>query len=216
MKYSAIIVAAGKGSRSGLSINKVYSLLAQRRVLEYSLELFLSDPDCCQVVCVVNIEEFNKYFPMKYDQKIVLAQGGTTRQQSVLNGMAAVTQDVVMIHDGARPYVSVDIIQRCKEVLAHHEAACVCMPCVDTIKQGNGRIETTLDRSLLYVAQTPQCFHSDNYFKHACLAMRQNVSVTDDCSIMEWAGCDDIAIVQGSSLNVKLTWPDDFNPKNKR
>lgn len=215
MKYSAVIVAAGKGSRSGLQMNKVYSMLDGRCVLEHSLDIFLNDSDCTQVICVVDVADFYHYLPHKQNQKIILASGGTTRQQSVLNGIAPVLEDVVMIHDGARPFITQEIIDRCKTLMSSHEAVCTCMPCTDTIKIGQSTIQSTLDRSTLVVAQTPQCFHTQQYYQLALKAMEENINVTDDCSILEWAGCKDIVVALGSSKNIKLTWPSDFEPEKK-
>lgn len=210
MKYSAVIVAAGKGSRSGLSINKVYSKINDKYVIQHSMDLFLNDPDCDQVIVVVNVNEFNTYFPHYYDQRVIVVKGGATRQHSVLNGVCACTNELVMIHDGARPFITQTIVDNCKQALQSHDSALVCMPCADTIKYGVDKIEKTLDRSTLYIAQTPQCFHTTQYLMAAKQAIDDGVSVTDDCQVMELYGSDDIAIVTGSSKNVKLTWPTDF------
>lgn len=209
--YSAVIVAAGKGSRSGLTMNKVYAPLEGRCVLEHSLSVFQNDPDCGQIIVVCDIDDFKHHMGPIEDGRIILAKGGPTRQQSVLNGVSAAIYDTVLIHDGARPYIDQTILDRCKQALATHESALVCMPCIDTIKYGHDHIEKTLDRSLLYVAQTPQCFHTRSYMDCAISIMNQGITVTDDCQIMELSDHDDIAIVQGSSKNVKLTWPADFN-----
>lgn len=210
-KYSAVIVAAGKGSRSGLTMNKVYAPLGESCVLQHSLNVFLNDQDCGQIIVVCDINDYYRYMGMVEDGKIILAKGGSTRQESVLNGVSAAIYDTVMIHDGARPYIDQAMLDRCKDALLTHESALVCMPCIDTIKYGHDHIEKTLDRSLLYVAQTPQCFHTSVYMDCAISILNQGIAVTDDCQIMELCGHDDIAIVQGSSKNVKLTWPSDFN-----
>ena len=210
-QYSAVIVAAGKGSRSGLTMNKVYAPLDDKCVLQHALDVFLNDPDCGQIIIVCDIHDYYHYMGMVENGRIILAKGGSTRQHSVLNGVSAAIYDTVMIHDGARPYINQQILDRCKKALATHESALVCMPCIDTIKYGHDHIEKTLDRSLLYVAQTPQCFHTSIFMDCAINIMNQGINVTDDCQIMELCGHDDIAIVQGSSKNVKLTWPSDFN-----
>lgn len=210
-QYSAVIVAAGKGSRSGLGMNKVYAPLNGKCVLQHSLDVFLNDPSCGQIIVVCDIEDYHHYMGSVEDGRIILAKGGSTRQHSVLNGVCAAIYDTVMIHDGARPYIDQTIIDRCKQALLTHESALVCMPCIDTIKYGHDHIEKTLDRSLLYVAQTPQCFHTSVYMDCAIAIMEKGIAVTDDCQIMELCGHDDIAIVQGSSKNIKLTWPSDFN-----
>lgn len=209
--YSAVIVAAGKGSRSGLTMNKVYAPLDNTCVLQHSIDVFKHDTDCGQIIIVCDIADYYHYMPSVDDGRILLAKGGTTRQHSVLNGVCAAIYDTVMIHDGARPFIDQSMIDRCKQALTMHESALVCMPCIDTIKYGHDHIEKTLDRSLLYVAQTPQCFHTKVYLDRAIDIMNQGISVTDDCQIMELSGHDDIAIVRGSSKNIKLTWPTDFD-----
>lgn len=210
MKYSAIVLAGGVGTRSGLKINKVYSEYNNKVILNYSIDLFLKDKDCGQVIVVCNKDDFNKYSKCPLTSRLILAYPGNTRQESVLHGMAAVVNDYVMIHDGARPFIDERIINDCKQSLMIHKAVLVAMPCSDTIKYGHEYIEKTLDRSLLYVAQTPQCFHTSFYYDLAIKAYKDNINVTDDCSIVEIYSKENIAIVKGSNKNIKLTWPEDF------
>lgn len=210
MEYSAVITAAGSGTRMQLGYNKVYYRLDGKTILERSLETFLNDEDCKQIVIVTDCVTYHKELPHMLQGKIVLCEGGETRQESVSNGVAAALCDVVMIHDGARPYVSKENIDALKETMKEEEACCLMVPCKDTIKVvKDGYIEETLVRDALRAAQTPQVFKTDLYLSCVEKAKQDNFVATDDCSLVEKYSDVKIKVVEGSYENLKVTTPED-------
>jgi 2-C-methyl-D-erythritol 4-phosphate cytidylyltransferase/2-C-methyl-D-erythritol 2,4-cyclodiphosphate synthase len=140
--------------------------------------------------------------------------GGATRQRSVLNGLRALQPETparVLIHDGARPFVTADILDRVLEALDRAPAAIAALPVADTLKRAgaDGRIAATIDRAGLWRAQTPQGFRYDAILAaHEAAAAAGRGDLTDDAAVAEWAGLA-IELVQGSEANVKLTTAED-------
>ena len=213
MKYSALIVAAGSGSRMNLGYNKVYARLKDgRTIVETTVDVFLNDPDCGQIVVVTDPGEFRKNYTKRHDGRIVLCQGGSTRQESVNNGLAAVMLDTVMIHDGARPFLDQDSLNRLKNAMETEDAALLCVACKDTIKKAddNGYIVETYERSTLRSAQTPQAFRTSVIMDAMEKAIADGYTGTDDCSLVERYSSVRIKAVEGSYGNFKVTTPEDL------
>lgn len=213
MKYSAVIVAAGRGSRMNLGYNKVYAPLADgRTILQHTMGVFLDDPDCTQIVVVTEADDFSEMIRGIWPARTVLVSGGATRQESVSNGLMAVKEQMVMIHDGARPYLPAECLAALKEAMASEQAACLMVPCKDTISiVRDGYIAETLSRSELRAAQTPQVFATD--LIRACMrqAMRDGYTGTDDCSLVRRYSGAAIRAVDGSYANFKITTPEDLH-----
>ncbi len=210
MKYDAVIVAAGSGSRMGLGYNKVYYRPDQETVLEKTIHVFDGDDDCAHIIVVTDTEDYREIIG-EAAGKIVLTEGGNTRQQSVANGLALVREAHVMVHDGARPYLSKDLLQRLKQALQEDDAVCPMIPVKDTIKiVRDGYIQETIPRSLLFAAQTPQCFRTE--LLCACMekAQRDGYTGTDDCDLVEHFSDIKIRAVEGEYRNIKLTTPEDL------
>lgn len=211
MNYSALVVAAGSGTRMKLGFNKVYMRMKNGKcLLEETLSIFMNDPACSQIVVVTDPMAFRKEIGTECVGKIVLVKGGATRQESVHNGLMAVLEDVVFIHDGARPFLSRDALCRLKECMLIEKAALLCVPCKDTIKKvKDGYIEKTYDRATLVSAQTPQAF--DTSLMISCMekAMMEGFTGTDDASLVERYSNVKIAIVEGDYANLKITTPED-------
>ena len=212
MKYSAVIVAAGKGSRMQLGYNKVYAPLADgRAILAHTMDVFAKDEDCTQIVVVTEPEAFLHMRQGQWPSKTVVAAGGRTRQESVNNGLMAVKEEIVMIHDGARPYLDRDSLAALKRVMETEQAACLAVPCKDTIAVvKDGYIAEALDRNVLRAAQTPQVFRTELIRKCMFRSLQENYTGTDDCSlVMKWSDVR-IAVVEGSYTNKKITTPEDL------
>lgn len=213
MNYSVIILAAGKGSRTNLDYNKVfYTFENGQTVLDKSLSVFLSDADCKQVVLVC--AEYEKEYVKEnysYDSRIQIISGGATRQDSVYNGLQVVCEDYVMIHDGARPFVQKEWVENLKHALETEEACLLMVPSVDTTKiVVDGYVKESLERKLVYHAQTPQCFKTDLIRKcHACAKVK-NVQATDDAQLVEWFSKVPVKVVLSSFTNKKITLPEDL------
>lgn len=208
MEYTSVIVAAGKGTRMGLGYNKVYYKLDDKSILEHTIAAFKKDKDCTQIVVVCDEDDFVKYVN---DGGVDTISGGKTRSHSVYNGLSLVKNEYVMIHDGARPYVSQKVLDNIKHALEGCDACLAMVDCKDTIKQVvDGKVVTTFDRSTLKHAQTPQAFKTskikacyDKYFKNPC-------EVSDDASVYELYGSDSVIAVEGDYANIKITTVEDI------
>ena len=212
MEYTALIVAAGAGTRMGLGYNKAYYRMEdERTILEHTMDVFLADEDCKEIVVVTDSEDYYHYTGPDTIGKIVIVQGGKTREDSVWNGMKAVLCDTVFVHDGARPFLPDECLQKLKQVMETEEAACLMVPCKDTIKIVNGdRIEKTLPRETLMAAQTPQAFRTELLMECMEKARAEGFAATDDCSIVEHCSDVKIAVVEGSYANKKITTAEDL------
>ena len=210
MKYSALICAAGSGTRMKLGYNKVYMKLKDgRSILDTTISVFQKDPDCTQIVVVTDAQAFLDAHDGKMDD-IVLVKGGKTRQESVRNGLLAVSNSHVMIHDGARPFVSLESIQLLKDTLQNEDACLLMVPCKDTIKRVvNGYVEMTYNRSTLMCAQTPQAFRTELIVSCMEQAIENNYIGTDDASLVERFSSVQVKAVEGSYANLKITTIED-------
>ena len=211
MNYTSVIVAAGSGSRTGLEYNKVFHKIADETIIEMSSKQFINDPDCLQVIIVVNPLEAELFEKLNLDSKVEFVNGGTTRQESVYNGLTQVKNDYVMIHDGARPYLSKEIVDRVKNALTDYNACIVMVPTIDTIKiVKKGIIKTTPDRSTLYNAQTPQAFKTDLITNSYKSLIAKNIVATDDAMVVELMSDEEIYVVEGDYSNIKITTVEDL------
>ncbi|MDD6169412.1 MAG: 2-C-methyl-D-erythritol 4-phosphate cytidylyltransferase [Lachnospiraceae bacterium] len=217
-KVTAIVLAAGQGTRMGGKTAKQYLLLDGRPVLYYALlafeksmvdEIILVAGEKDLPFCRTEIVE--KYGFSKVTR---IVAGGKERYHSVYQGLkAAGGADYVLIHDGARPFVSDDIISRTIEAVKKEKACVVAMPVKDTIKIANEdhyAIETP-NRSKVWMIQTPQAFSYD-LILHAyekVLASGDAV-ITDDAMVLEKAENIPVKLVQGSYTNIKITTPEDM------
>lgn len=211
MNYSALIVAAGAGERMKLGFNKVYMHLKNgQSLLGKTLSVFMDDPDCTQIVVVTDPVLFRKEIGTRCIGKVVLVKGGSTRQQSVHNGLMAVLEDKVFIHDGARPFLSEEALERLKKTMEHEKAALLTVPCKDTVKKvKDGYIEKTYDRATLVNAQTPQAFDTELIINCMEKAFKDAFTGTDDASLVEKYSDVRIASVEGDYSNLKITTPED-------
>jgi 2-C-methyl-D-erythritol 4-phosphate cytidylyltransferase len=134
MEYSALIVAAGSGSRMRLGFNKVYAKLKDgEMILEKTINVFMQDPDCSEIIVVTDPKEYRQKMTKRFPGRIVLCTGGKTRQESVNCGLQAVTQKIVMIHDGARPYVRQQDLDALKSAMETEKACLLTVPCVSEL-----------------------------------------------------------------------------------
>ena len=217
--FGAVIVAAGNSTRMGGIRSKVLELLCGKPVLHYSLSAFCACKEIAQIVVVCR-EEDMAAFRAAVDQftarhpdapQIMLAPGGAQRQESVYLGARALSQELsyLVIHDGARPLVSREVISAvCADAL-EFGAATAAVPSVDTCKLGADFVEETPLREKLYAVQTPQAFDRELYFYALEKAKQSGKSYTDDCQLVEAAG-GRVRLSKGDSKNRKLTTPEDF------
>lgn len=208
MDYSCVIVAAGKGSRMNLGYNKAYYMLDNKCILEHTIKAFKDDHDCKEIIVVCDIDDFKAHIK---DDDVILVSGGATRSDSVYNGLQKVSYEYVMIHDGARPYVSSKILDDTKQCLSKHNACLAMVDCKDTIKKViDNKVVKTYVRSTLKNAQTPQSFKTSMIIEAYQKAIADNFVATDDASIYEVYGKDDVYVIEGSYDNIKITTIEDI------
>lgn len=215
----AIIVASGKGKRMGADINKVFINIKDKPILAYTIEAFERNVDIDNIIIVASKDEINyceKEIVEKYGFTKVkrIVAGGSERQKSVINGLKAIQEklcDIILIHDGARPFVNSDIIKNGIRYAGIY-GACACgVKPKDTIKikDNNGMSKCTLDRDSLIAVQTPQCFKYQLILKAHIYAESENFKATDDTAIAEFAG-NKVFLYEGSYVNTKITTPEDL------
>ncbi len=214
MNYAAVIVAAGKGSRSGLSYNKVLFPYQGKPILRYSIERFLQDEECQQVIVVCALEELDRFQELfqDLDARIVFAKGEATRTQSVASGLSLVHTPYVLIHDGARPFLSHALLKRIKEALKTDQAVVPGLEVIDTIKEINdeGYVIYTPKRSHLRTIQTPQAFSTSLIQEALAYVLKENLEITDDAMALEKAFGLPSRLIPGEQANQKITSAQDI------
>lgn len=209
---TAVIVAAGSSTRMGTP--KQFISLNGRPLIAHTLAAFQQCTAIGEIVVVAQKEHHTKLrtIARTYDitKLSAIVVGGNTRQESVRNGVDECNADYVAIHDGARPLVTPDIIERVVEAAVQHGAATAAVRTKDTIKVAdqNGIVITTPDRTTLWNVQTPQIFFKDLY-EHAWQhAIETRLDFTDDCQMIEAIG-QPVKLVEGCYTNIKVTTPED-------
>lgn len=222
-KITAIVLAAGSGSRMKNKTKKQFMEIKGKPVIWYSLfEFEKSRVD--EIILVTGKEDIDyckKEIVEKYNLKKIknVVAGGSERYESVYNGLKEVTGNIVLIHDGARPLINNEIIERSIEGAIKSDACVVGVPVKDTIKRANkeGYIIDTPNRSELWITQTPQSFKTD-LVKMAYKKMKEELekgnttlNITDDAMVVEEFTTKQVRFVQGDYKNIKVTTPEDID-----
>ena len=208
MKFSAIITAGGTSSRFG-NTNKLLEKINGKEIIKYTIDAFVN-ADIEDIVICANLSIVDVLGKIFADyQNVRIVEGGATRQESVFNGLKAVNCDYVLIHDGARPMITPEIIKKTMAEVVFKKAVSVMTKTVDTIKKvdENGKIITTIDRTQLYNTQTPQAFEYD--LIKSVHEKYEGENFTDDAGMVE-AGGVDVYIVEGDYRNIKVTTKSDL------
>lgn len=210
---TAIIVAAGSGERLKSDIPKQFLEINGKPVIVHTIDRISAAPSIDSVILVLASERVAEFEARRseFRKLIAVVKGGRSRAESVLNGLRAVPDDceIVAVHDGARPLVSVDEIERVVAKAEETGAACLVAAVTDTIKSiRGGEIAATLDRDKLRRALTPQAFRTD-ILKRAFGSARLDDCVTDESYLVENLG-HPVAFVEGSSRNIKITHREDL------
>ena len=210
----AVVVAAGRGVRMGAAVNKVLLPLCGEPVIRHAVRAFCEADEIDGVVVVASADETEQMRAALcgLEKVCAIVPGGLTRQESVKNGLDALPKEarIALVHDGARPLISRELIARCIRQTEDCGSAVVCTPVTDTVKvEKDGCVVRTLDRSQLRAVQTPQCFFAGELKAAYEAAARDGVSVTDDASVMEHAG-HSVHLLESSEVNFKLTTPEDL------
>ncbi len=220
-KVIAIVLAGGKGKRMGASVSKQYLLIEDKPVLYYSLKAFeQSNVDEIIIVAEKGTEEYCRTnIVEKYNIGKVssIIEGGAERYNSVHNGLKEIKNagedSYVLIHDGARALISVEVINKTIETVKEKKAVVVGVPVKDTIKvvDKNGMVVDTPARETLWQIQTPQAFLYEEILMAYNKAIFENVpGITDDSMVMEYSGIRNVEVVMGEYENIKITTPDDL------
>jgi len=204
MKISAVIVAAGSGKRFGSK--KQFALIDKKQVFEITLSKFQKNCRITDILLVLPPEDVNKY--KKYqNKKVKIIAGGKTRQHSVFNALNRLDAgtDIVVIHDGVRPFVTAEIIEESIMVAAKYGSAVAAVPVKDTVKIVSGNvIKSTPDRKKIFLAQTPQTFRYPLILRAYKKAFKEGYFSTDDSALVERTG-KKVRIIPGDYKNIKIT-----------
>lgn len=230
---TAVVLAAGRGKRMGTKIAKQYLEIGSRPLLYYTLLAFEKSPLIDAIVLVVGDaaqisycknEIINAYHFQKVGK---ITAGGKERYDSVFCALSAIADEMcsaaeegyVFIHDGARPFVTQEILERCLTAVQKNEACVAAMPVKDTIKiaDAEGFARSTPQRDLLWMVQTPQAFSFRLIYRAYCEMAAQKeqlaergIKITDDAMVVETFTDRKVKLVEGSYENIKVTTPDDL------
>ncbi len=214
----AVIVGGGKGKRMKAGINKQYIKLAGKEIIIWTLEAFENCSSVDEIILVLPEDEIHSFKdgPLKIytiSKLKAIVPGGEERQESVYNGLNACSSetDIVLIHDGARPFVPIDIINTSIDAARKYGACTAAVRVKDTIKKEDdkGFAEVGPDRSMLWSVQTPQVFKYSLIMKAHRDARRQEIIATDDTALAEQVGYK-AKLIEGSYYNIKITTPEDI------
>ena len=212
MKKYVLIVAGGKGLRMGGEQPKQFLPLKGRPVLMHTLEQFYRSDVAMEIILVLPHEQQNYWKQLCEEHHFTIkhrvADGGESRFYSVKNGLSLIeTPSIVGVHDGVRPFVSVDVINRCYELVVTKEAVVPVVDVVDTVRHITNNGSETVDRSAYKLVQTPQVFNADLLLKG--YEQAYSSAFTDDASVVEAMGVK-VTLTPGNRENIKLTTPFDL------
>lgn len=211
-KKYAIIVAGGKGERMQMDLAKQFIPIANKPILMHTLQKFYEYDASMNIILVLpeNQIDYWQVLCQKHRFHIThrIVAGGNTRFHSVQNGLALVPAGIVAIHDGVRPFVSIETIKRCFDIATIQKSAIPCIEIVDSIRFLDKDENNSVDRNAFCLIQTPQVFHVD-LIKKAYRA-EYTPSFTDDASVVEAIG-EKVHLVDGNRENIKITTPYDLD-----
>ena len=215
MKVGAIIPAAGRGKRIGASVPKQFLEIQGKPLLHHTLTVFASCKLIDYVVLVMpraDVDEMGEDWLNKYEIVRKVVVGGEQRQDSVYNGFSSLEKgtDIVVVHDGVRPFTTPQMITATVEAAQQHGAAITAIPVSDTVKQAaDGFVKQTVSRDGLWRVQTPQAFQCGLLQQAFKKAKKDSYYGTDEGSLVEYLG-ERVKIVPGSELNIKITRKEDL------
>ena len=208
MSCTAIVVAGGRSTRFGGDLPKQFLKLGGIPIIGHSLQAFNACPFVDEIVIVVPSQFWDICQGLEITKPVHFTEGGETRQQSVCAGLAFVHSGLVLIHDGARPFIEVDKIEALLAAAHEGEGATLATPVTDTLKvvDSNMKVSQTLHREKIFAVQTPQAFPVD-IIKEA--HKKKDNQTYDDCQLVELLGIKS-HLIMGSTQNIKITYPIDI------
>ena len=214
MFYEVVIPAAGQGKRMKAGKNKLFIELSGIPIIIYTLRVFEEDPNCQGIFLSINPAEADYFkemvasFEFKKVKKLVV--GGKERQQSVYNALKHVKEEIILVHDGARPFIDQKQIRELTSAASLHGGAIIAVPVKDTIKKANNRsVMETVERSSLWSVQTPQAFRASILINAHEKAEADSFLGTDDSSLLERID-EQVIIIEGNYDNIKITTQEDL------
>jgi len=208
-KIQVIILAGGKSTRA--KTDKQFFKIKDKYLIEITVSKFLKIKEVSKIILVLSKENIEKYSYLFKNHKITITEGGETRTQSLINGSKFIkdTDSVIMVHDGARPFISENLIKKLYETACRKGNAVPALKLKDTVKEidENMKVKKTLNRNSLMAVQTPQCYKIELFKK--LIENIRDCDFTDDSQIIEKLGYD-VFLVEGEEANIKITTPIDF------
>jgi 2-C-methyl-D-erythritol 4-phosphate cytidylyltransferase len=216
MQYKVIIPAAGSGKRMGAGMNKLFLKIDDQTIIEMTIAIFGKDERCSEIILPINPDEREMFESLscikEFEEKLTFVQGGAERQESVFNGIKAIhdKKSTVLVHDGARPFVTKNIISALLENSEGSGGVICAVPVKDTVKKvEQEKVTETIDRSTLWAVQTPQAFTLEVLEEAHIAAEEKGFFGTDDASLLEWQG-KTVKVVMGDYFNIKVTTKEDL------
>lgn len=211
MNYSAIILAAGSGKRTGLNQNKILIKINGKRVIDFSIDFFRKDSNCKEIILVSSKDDYDSFIREFEHSDVRVVLGGITRTCSVRLSLNKASYDHVLIHDGARPYINKENIENLLVSLESCDSVTLGVMLKETIQEIDGdTVVKTLDRSKLIITQTPQGFKKDILIKAHKIALKEGFTGTDDTVLLEEFLDIKAKFVLGDYKNIKLTTKEDI------
>ena len=213
-KVTGIILVAGNSTRYGQGRNKNLEIVNGKPVLSYSLNIYNKNKYIDNIMIAVKENEIDKVHEIiekeKINKDIKIIIGGSTRKESVYNCISKTDASIVIIHDGARPMIKEEYVNKCIESMDKFNGVTIGVKSKDTIKitDDNNIVECTTKRANTWIIQTPQCFD-----RNILLAMHEkykNEDATDDCGLLEKDGYQ-VKIIEGDYTNIKITTYEDID-----
>jgi 2-C-methyl-D-erythritol 4-phosphate cytidylyltransferase/2-C-methyl-D-erythritol 2,4-cyclodiphosphate synthase len=214
-RTTALIVAAGSGTRAGGDIPKQYASIAGKAVLAHAIDALAAHPAIGEIRVVIGPGQEQLYADAVGGRTVAPpVLGGATRRESVSNGLALTTSEQILIHDAARPFLPIEVVDRLLSALERAPAAVPVLPVADTLAEAGADLGPTFPRERLARVQTPQAFHTEA-IRAAHAAWDASQEATDDAQIARAAGMN-VKTVEGSPALDKLTYPADFANAEQR
>lgn len=211
MNFTAIITAAGTGSRMGLDYNKIFYKINGKRVIEYSIEFFEKYPSCKEIILVSSDTDFNFMYEQYHQRVDRIVVGGKTRQESVFKALNKANNEYVLIHDAARPYINSVKIDGLVKDMVTTSASTLAVSVIDTIVKTSGnRLNKALNRNELVAIQTPQAFFKDLLLDAHKKARNSRYQATDDTDLIRRFTPVMPSYVEGDYRSIKLTTKEDI------
>ena len=214
MKITAVIPAAGSGERFG--VKKQLKIMGGRPLLFHTLKPFIDYELINEIVVVApknDVQQLSRELKSMISVKpVTVVAGGNTRQRSVFHGLKAASDssELICVHDAVRPFVTKNLIEKAVSGCSEHDGVIVAQPSTDTIKKVmDNQILETLQREIIWRAQTPQVFSKSALQEALKMAEEENIQGTDEASLLERIGYQ-VGFVEGSSLNIKITTKQDW------